>query len=121
MTYHAIPGIPKSTCTAEQKIAYNIAYNLYGTYSAQYIKRKDNVSGVAKSEFVHQLVHKGLNLYKLSRDYKPGKYDLDAIFCALNAGLANYFDASVHILTSYNQISDMFPALYLAEVAVREF
>lgn len=36
MTYHAIPGIPKSTCTAEQKIAYNIAYNLYGTYSAQY-------------------------------------------------------------------------------------
>lgn len=56
MTYHAIPGIPKSTCTAEQKNAYNIAYNLYGTYSAQYIKRKDNVSGVAKSEFFHQLV-----------------------------------------------------------------
>ena len=54
-----------------------------------------------------------LDLYRMGRDYKPGKYNEDAIFCALNAGFENYLKAKYHILSSYKEIGEMFPANYL--------
>lgn len=58
-------------------------------------------------------VRKMLDLYRMGRDYKPGKYNEDAIFCALNAGFENYLKAKYHILSSYKEIGEMFPANYL--------
>ena len=42
-----------------------------------------------------------------------GKYDIDGIFSALNAGLEDYFNAKYHILTTHEEVGKMFPALYL--------
>lgn len=61
MTYHAIPRVPKCTCTAEQKIAYNIAHNLWGTYGKQYSAQRDKVAGWSRSDFFHEITQRGVH------------------------------------------------------------
>lgn len=36
MKYHKIPNVEKSVCTAEQMIAYNIAFRLHISYANQF-------------------------------------------------------------------------------------
>lgn len=95
MKYHKITGVDMDICTAEQIIAYNLAHS-YG----------DCVSNTDMIFNVPVAAKWLLNLYS-------GKYDRDAIFCALNAGLAKYLSAGSPILTSYKSVGDYFPAEYM--------
>lgn len=112
MKYHKIRNVEKTICTAEQKIAYNIAFNLHITYQRDFDRVNACNPGGAKADCV-RLAHDGLNSYQMSYDYKPGKYDEDSIFCALNAGLYGYL-CKPFIASNYEQIGKAFPALYLA-------
>ena len=113
MKYHKIPNVEKSVCTAEQKIAYNIAFQLYISYADQFKKVNAVNSGAARAD-CDDLARKGLEWYKMAYSYKPGKYDEDAIFSALLAGLYDYLSDS-HIFTNYEDIGRAFPAHYLKE------
>lgn len=99
MKYHKIKGVGKSICTAEQKIAYNLSFAYI-----DYIKR----AGYDVPTAAHKLVE----LYQNGYDYIPGKYDIDAIFSALLAGLKNYCNRPF-IAADYETIGKAFPALYL--------
>ena len=110
MTYHKIKNIPLTECTAEQKIAYNLSFAYYYNVLEEYNRLPMQFQ---KSELVYASVRKMLDLYRMGRDYKPGKYNEDAIFCALNSGFENYLKAKYHILSSYKEIGAMFPAIYL--------
>ena len=102
MKYHKIRNVPLSVCTAEQKVAYNLAWAWGRTLA----------DGGCFSTWP-EIARKLCELYTMGYDYTPGKYDIDAIFCALNAGLENYYHAKYHILGSYEEIGRMFPANYL--------
>lgn len=110
MTYHKIKNIPLTECTAEQKIAYNLSFAYYYNVLKEYNRLPMQFQ---KSELVYTSIRKMLDLYRMGRDYKPGKYNEDAIFCALNSGFENYLKAKYHILSSYKEIGEMFPANYL--------
>ncbi len=110
MTYHKIKNIPLTECTAEQKIAYNLSFAYYYNVLKEYNRLPMQFQ---KSELVYTSIRKMLDLYRMGRDYKPGKYNEDAIFCALNAGFENYLKAKHHILSSYKEIGEMFPANFL--------
>ncbi len=109
MKYHKIRGIPLSVCTAEQRVAYNMAYRIYIVYNESYSLLQTQQQ---KSEFLSKVIH---DLLEYIQDYcYTGKYDLDAAFCALNAGLENYMNSEVRVLNDYKDIGEMFPALYLS-------
>lgn len=110
MKYHKIRGVEKAVCTAEQKIAYNIARRL-DYYKREFDRANAENPGVARGGCV-QLAHEGMRLYRMGYDYKPNAYDEDAIFSALNAGLYDYM-VKPFIATGYDQIGKAFPALYL--------
>ena len=110
MKYHKIHGVELSTCTAEQKIAYNLAWAEYDKFLEEY-KRMPMQS--QKDEVVHACVRWCIKMWNCTPRNRNSKYDIDAIFCALNAGMENYFNAKYHILTSYDAIGEMFPANYL--------
>ena len=109
MKYHKIRNVEMNVCTAEQKIAYNLAFMWHDT-----IKRVYNANETAgnKRACITDAVHKIIELYQQGYDYKPNKYDIDAIFCALMYGLEDYIKNDFEILTSYEQIGKMFPANY---------
>ena len=114
MKYHKIANVDKSVCTAEQKIAYNIAFQLHISYADQFAEVNAINPGSARSNCA-ELAQEGLKWYKMSYSYKPGKYDEDAIFSALLAGLYDYL-SNFRIFSSYEDIGKAFPAHYLKEV-----
>ena len=101
MKYHKIRGVDKNICTAEQKIAYNLAWA-----NSDYILRAGFTSYADAAQ-------KLVEMYTWAYDYKPGKYDIDSIFCALNTGLKNYINGKQKIFTTYEEIGNAFPALYM--------
>lgn len=113
MKYHKIPKVEKTVCTAEQMIAYNIAFRLHISYADQFKKVNSVNQGGARADCAG-LAREGLKWYRMSYSYKPGKYDEDAIFSALLAGLYNYL-SDFHIFSSYESIGRAFPAHYLKE------
>lgn len=112
--YHKIPKCEKCVCTAEQMIAYNIAWRLNLTYGDEFRAQLPNVSRIAADEAVFKLRDIGIANYKSAYDYSP-KYDIDSIFGALTAGLAAYLKKPF-IATNYEDIGRAFPAHYLEEV-----
>lgn len=110
MKYHKIRGVDKSICTAEQMVAYNIAFRLHITYQDDFDRVNACNPGGARSDCV-KLTHDGLKQFQMAYDYKPGKFDEDAIFCALNAGLYNYL-CKPFIASDYAKVGEAFPALY---------
>lgn len=109
MTYHKIRNIEKNICTAEQKIAYNLAFSW-----RNFVKRVYNANDTAmnKNACITDAVHTMIECYQQGYDYKPNKYDIDAIFCALMYGLEDYINRDIEILTSYEEIGKAFPANY---------
>lgn len=105
--YKAIPRVPRTTCTAEQKIAYNIAWRLHLSHGDEY---KNLASEVDRLQKCSEMVSEGLKNYTLAYDYKPGQYNLEAIQAALEGGLQKYFESKYHIAGSYEEIGQMFPA-----------
>lgn len=110
MKYHKIKNIPLTVCTAEQKIAYNLAFSWREVVKRNY---GEMPCAFQKSDVLHQFIHMMIKGYKSAYDYKPGRYDIDAIFCALNAGMEKYINSEYSILNSYEEIGKMFPACYL--------
>lgn len=110
LKYKAIRGVDKTICTAEQKIAYNLAFRLHISYQDNY-----NVldSGFAKSQAIVDMVNYAIKSYCHACDYVPCMYNLDAIKAALHAGLQAYLDKNGPVAGSYEEIGKMFPAHYL--------
>lgn len=113
MKYHKIQNVEKSVCTAEQMIAYNIAFRLHISYADEFKKVNAVNQGEARADCV-DLAREGLKWYRMSYSYNPGKYDEDAIFSALLAGLYDYL-SNFRIFSSYEDIGKAFPAHYLKE------
>lgn len=108
LTYHKISGVEKSVCTAEQKIAYNLAFRSHISYGDAFNK----LSGFAKSEAIIKIRDAMMRQYRLGYDYKPGKFNEDAIQAALHAGLREYLE-NPFIAWDYESIGKTFPANYL--------
>lgn len=103
MKYHKIRNVPLDVCTLEQMTAYNLACS----YS-------DIVIAGAKSGKFHSFVE--ASQYICTKLYTAKKCDVDAVYCALNAGLERYIMAKSPIMKSYAEIGEMFPAHYLGRV-----
>ena len=115
MKYHKIRNVPLNVCTAEAKIAYNLASTYTIEYRNAYKKNVSRVSGIAVSDFIHEAVNWCMKMWKDGEPYQttPNKYDINAIFCCLNAGMEKYFKGDYAILSSYEEIGKTFPSLYL--------
>ena len=109
MKYHKIAGVEKAVCTAEQKIAYNLAFRAHIANQAEFDRVNAINPGQAKSD-CSEIARKSLINYKKSCDY-TNKHAEDAIFCALNAGLYNYM-CKPFVASNYEQIGEAFPANY---------
>lgn len=109
MKYHKIKGIEKSVCTAEQKIAYNLAFRAHISYQDIYDKAR-YVSAICVSDIIHQIVDQEMKEYSFSSDH--GKYDMNLIKSALSAGLKQYLD-NPFIASDYERIGKAFPANYI--------
>ena len=104
MKTHKIQGVEKDVCTAEQKIAYNMAFSDYPTI--QRVLRdycKDEAAAIA-----YRL--RDIHIEELKR--QGSRYNLDAVFCAYNAGIWDYVARDYHIIGSYEDIGKAFPVLY---------
>ena len=105
MKYHKIKNIPLTICTAEQKIAYNLACSNYRNYIDTYNKMPMQFQ---KDAIIHRAINDMIKLYG-----NNNKYNIDAIASCLRAGFENYINGKYHILSSYEDIGRMFPAYYL--------
>jgi len=120
MKYHKIRNTPLTVCTAEQKIAYKLAINWHDIIKKHY---DDVPYAFQKSEVLHLFISIMIKDYisimnkdyKDSCNYKPGRYDIDTIFYALNAGLEKYINSEYSILSSHEEIGKMFP-LVIAKI-----
>lgn len=112
MKYHKIRNTPLTVCTVEQKIAYKLAINWHDIIKKHY---DEMPYAFQKSEVLHLFISIIIKDYKDSYNYKPGRYDIDTIFYALNAGLEKYINFEYSILSSYEEIGKMFP-LVIVEI-----
>ena len=97
MKYHKIRGVDKSTCTAEQKIAYNMAWYIWNDCRYNWTDCRTRIDW---SEQENAAI-------------RDKRCDIDSIFCALRAGLHDYLTGSAHVFTSYQDIGTAFPANYM--------
>ena len=105
MNYHKIPCIEKNICTAEQKIAYNIAFKININHGEKF---KQIPTAAEKSNAIYKLI----KIYIQEFKNKNLKYNIDAIQCCLNAGLQNFLEKPF-IALNYEEVSTAFPAYYL--------
>lgn len=105
MNLHKIPKIDKAVCSAEQKIAYNIAFRVHINHGDSF---QSLPTEAAKSEAKGKLIRLYMENYQQSYDYKPGRYNEDAIFVALNQGLQEYLEKPF-IASNYESIGRAFP------------
>lgn len=115
MKYHKIRNVPLEVCTAEAKIAYNLASSLPDNYRYTYRERAHLYSAIAVSEFISEAMNMCLNRWIKSRSYQenPNKYNIDAIQCCLRFGLEEYFKNDSAILWTYKEVGEIFKSLYL--------
>ena len=113
MKYHKIPKVEKNICTAEQMIAYNIAFRIHINHGDEYEDAK-KVTAICADELLHDLIAMYIGFFAddMAANKNGTQYDLDAIQSCLNAGLADYLNA-FFIATDYAQVGKAFPAYYL--------
>ena len=109
MKYHKIRNIDINTCTAEQKIAYNMAFSAHISFGDRFRKLD---TAMAKDDAVHDIIRNLFKQYHAGYNYKAGKYNEDAIQAALNAGLRSYLEKPF-IACDYESVGKAFPANYL--------
>lgn len=107
MKYHKIRGVELSVCSAEQKIAFNMAFRASVSFKETYDKAKA-VSAICKEDLLNQIIKIELDAW---RENGNSRYDIDAIFAALRSGLERYMDKPF-IPTSYKEVGEAFPANY---------
>ena len=73
MKYHKISNVDINTCTAEQKIAYNMAFRADVSYGDAFRKLD---TAIAKDEAVHDIIRHMFDQYHAGYDYKAGRYNL---------------------------------------------
>lgn len=112
MKYHKIRGVPIDVCTAEQKIAYNLAFHAHITFGDRFKKwvNEEKPFEIAISDAVFNMVK--FEIEDFTRNYSKTIYDIDAIQAALLYGLKDYL-LNYFIATSYDAIGKTFPANYL--------
>ena len=108
---HKIRNIPRDVCTAEQKIAYNLAFRCHISYQEEYNRVKKDGTAAALSAGVYEMIARIIRDYQAAYTFTPGKYDLDAIHHALHVGLKSYMD-NPQIYTTFAEIGEAFPILY---------
>lgn len=108
--YHKICGVPLEVCTAEQKIAYNLAFRAHITFQDDYNWNKTHVCKGELLAFISYVVDFEIRQYK--RECANCNYDIDGIQSALRAGLENYLEKFT-IAHDYKTIGRLFPARYL--------
>lgn len=96
MKFKKIPGIDKSVCTAEQKIAYNYAFR-YRDFDGQ--KYLIDLIDVVADDIKHN--------EKIMK-----QYDLDSIIHCFRNGYIEYRKNLPSILTDYETIGKTFFSLY---------
>ena len=73
----------------------------------------------AVSEIVRWMVYRKIDDYMGGYSTTPNKYNVDAIFCALGAGLERYMRMSdgekLRVETSYQNVGEAFPLHYPIE------
>ena len=106
MTYHKLRSVEKSVCTSEQKIAYNCAFRIWINYG-------DRITALPTAAAQDDAEKRVIKLYINELIRQGSRYNLDAVFCALNAGLHDYLFSDYHIMSSYADIGRAFPANYL--------
>ena len=113
MNYHKIRNVPLEVCTAEQKIAYNLAWDLYINFD---FDKKLSIAptGWCKSELIFQA--KDYCVKRIKRTEKWQKFDIDAILSAWMLGIEDYMLNTNKILTSYEEVGRVFPAAYLNQI-----
>lgn len=100
MSLHKIRGVDKAVCSAEQKIAYNIAWRI-----AEDIRY--NWSAFS-AEDERGAVEDYRRAWLRDHPQEAQKYDTGAIFAALASGLHDYLTAGGRIMTSYAEIGRAF-------------
>lgn len=101
MKFHKIRDVEKTVCTAEQKIAYNYAFQDY-----DWVMRSD----MELWQYLESVTKRIKENAEIMR-----KYDIDSIIHCLRQGFINYCKSDTKILTSYAEIGKMFPSLYPVE------
>lgn len=109
MKYHKIHGVEKTICTAEQKIAYNLAFRAHISFQEEFNRAKQQ-SAIIVYNLLKEMIDFEINTF-VRFDSKADKYNIDAVFAALSAGLKEYMD-NPKIYTTYKEIGQAFPALY---------
>lgn len=111
MKYHKIRNVPLDVCTAEQVVAYNLAFRAHINYDRRFRQALD-FSDACAFDLVLNIVHKSISSYMSMDNYDPKKRDVDAIQAALSAGLFDYMK-NPFIASEYVSIGKAFPAHYL--------
>lgn len=99
--YHKIPKVEKSVCTAEQMIAYNIAWR--NQYLLSDYEKAEN-----KKQLAVDTTKQMMSNYRNAYDY-TGKYNEEAIEYALLHGIETYASTKCRVLFHYSEVSEMFP------------
>lgn len=112
MKYHKIRSVDMDVCTAEQKIAYNIAFTVHINYGDRYLEIFKEYPRIVSDDFLKGIIQSEIKNYV--NNYPDSKYNIDAIFASLNYGLRDYLvKEKYHIFTDYETIGRVFPANYL--------
>jgi hypothetical protein len=102
-----IRDVDKSVCTAEQKIAYNLAFRAHISYGDKY--NSVPADKMIRNNVIVEIRDAAMRIFR--NECVLGKYNEDAIFCCLNAGLGKYLEKPF-IATDYETIGKAFPLNY---------
>ena len=103
-----IRNVEKSVCTAEQKIAYNYAFQWYDYGKSVFTDK--NVTEINKSESLQYIIDCVISSIKNSGIDK--KYNIDGIIIAFRQGFRKYCTENFFIANDYERIGKSFPIPY---------
>lgn len=99
-----IKNVEKSICTAEQKIAYNYAFQWY-SYGKSVFTDK-NITEVNKSASLQYVIDCVIDSIK--RNEIDKKYNIDAIIISFRQGFRKYCTENFFIANNYEKIGECF-------------
>ena len=105
MKLHKIPRVDMSMCCAEQKIAYNMAFRANISFGDKF---KSLSTEEEKAAMADKIADVEMKCYRDAYNYKPNKYNEDAILKALKAGLKAYLEKPF-IASNFAEVSAAFP------------
>lgn len=103
---HKIKNVPLDVCTAEQKIAYNIADEIESDIQRN-IDRFNYCMRFEQENFISDRIRYYINYF--GETYKTCRVNLDLVFVVLMNGFRKYHDTKYKIATSYREVGEMLP------------